>query len=97
MADLSRLLGLSKSALSKQVAGLVELGLLARGRVVDDGRRVRLELTHQGHRALVAHLGALAVLAARVEGAGFTVDRPGVGRPANNFSSGNSCHLGNHE
>lgn len=68
MADLRARLGLSKSALSKQVAALVALGYVARARPVDDGRRVRVALTQGGREALAAHLVALVALAAALSG-----------------------------
>lgn len=53
-------LGLSKSALSKQVGQLVDAGYVRQRRTVRDARsRVGLELTAAGRRAYAGHLAAL--------------------------------------
>jgi DNA-binding MarR family transcriptional regulator len=58
-------LGLSKSALSKQVAQLVEAGYVKQGRAVRDARsRLWLSLTADGTRAYRAHVRALQQLLA---------------------------------
>jgi DNA-binding MarR family transcriptional regulator len=52
-------LDLSPSALSKQVAALVDAGYVKQGRSGDDTRRVWLSLTRQGLKAYQAHVAAL--------------------------------------
>lgn len=90
MAELRRELDLSKSALSKQVAALVDGGYVCRVRARDDARQVRLALTDPGAAALREHLAAVLQLAGRPP-----VARP-TARPAEDFSRRNSCHLGKH-
>ncbi|MCL1869034.1 MAG: transcriptional regulator [Promicromonosporaceae bacterium] len=58
-------LGLSDSALSKQLSALEEAGYVATDRVLDAGRRrVRARLTSAGREALAGHLAALQELLA---------------------------------
>ncbi|WP_199580180.1 transcriptional regulator [Blastococcus sp. TBT05-19] len=53
-------LGLSKSALSKQLAHLVEAGYVQQERAVRDARsRLWLSLTREGARAYAGHVRAL--------------------------------------
>lgn len=52
-------LGLSPSALSKQVSALLEAGYVKQERLGVDSRRVWLSLTRQGARAYRAHVAAL--------------------------------------
>jgi DNA-binding MarR family transcriptional regulator len=64
-------LGLSESALSKQLSTLESAGYLAIERPVSDHRRrVRVRLTPQGQTAFQAHVRALqAIVAAAGDGA----------------------------
>lgn len=55
-------LGISPSALSKQVAALVDAGYVRQGRPRDDGRRVWLSLTAQGTKAYRSHVAALRAI-----------------------------------
>ena len=57
-------LGLSASALSKQVAALVEAGYVTQERSDRDSRRIWLSLTRQGAAAYRGHVAALQQLAA---------------------------------
>ncbi|ACZ32273.1 transcriptional regulator [Xylanimonas cellulosilytica DSM 15894] len=56
-------LGLSDSALSKQLGALEDAGYVTTDRVLDGGRRrLRARLTPRGRDALVGHLAALKAL-----------------------------------
>jgi DNA-binding MarR family transcriptional regulator len=57
-------LGLSPSALSKQVAALVEAGYVSQERSRTDSRRVWLSLTKQGRKAYRNHVTALQEIVA---------------------------------
>ncbi|WP_432520991.1 transcriptional regulator [Kineococcus sp. SYSU DK006] len=57
-------LQLSPSALSKQVAALVEAGYVKQERPGADSRRVWLSMTRQGARAYRAHVAALQEIVA---------------------------------
>ncbi|WP_432545616.1 MarR family winged helix-turn-helix transcriptional regulator [Kineococcus sp. SYSU DK004] len=57
-------LDLSPSALSKQVAALVEAGYVSQGRHGGDSRRVWLSLTRRGQRAYRDHVAALQEIVA---------------------------------
>jgi len=59
-------LDLSPSALSKQVAALVEAGYVKQERLGTDSRRVWLTLTRQGAKAYRAHVAALQEIVASV-------------------------------
>ncbi|WP_428964799.1 transcriptional regulator [Micromonospora fluostatini] len=59
MAVLKDTLGLSASALSKQVAALVDAGYVAQDRSKLDSRRIWLTLTKDGKRAYHRHVSAL--------------------------------------
>jgi DNA-binding MarR family transcriptional regulator len=62
-------LGLSKSALSKQLAQLVEAGYVKQSRATRDARsRLWLSLTAEGTRAYRAHVRALKQLIAAEAG-----------------------------
>lgn len=52
-------LDLSPSALSKQVAALVDSGYVKQERLGSDSRRVWLSLTRQGRKAYQSHVAAL--------------------------------------
>jgi DNA-binding MarR family transcriptional regulator len=54
--------GLSVSALSKQVHTLIDAGYVAQDRDVGDSRRIWLRLTSAGRAAYAAHLAALQAL-----------------------------------
>ena len=56
--------GLSASALSKQVAALVDAGYVAQQRSHTDSRRVWLSLTRDGKSAYRSHVRALRALLA---------------------------------
>lgn len=60
-------LDLSPSALSKQVAALVDAGYVRQGRPREDGRRVWLTLTRDGTKAYAAHVKALRAIVEQVE------------------------------
>lgn len=57
MVDLADEMGLDKSTMSRQVSGLMRLGLVQRSPDPDDGRAFLLELSDDGRRGLqaVAH------------------------------------------
>jgi DNA-binding MarR family transcriptional regulator len=57
-------LGLSPSALSKQVAALIEAGYVSQERSRSDSRRVWLSLTKQGRKAYRNHVTALQEIVA---------------------------------
>jgi DNA-binding MarR family transcriptional regulator len=58
------LLGMSDSALSKQVSALADAGYVGQRRVVRAGKsRVRISLTDEGRAAFRRHLAALRALA----------------------------------
>ena len=46
--DLARSLGVSAPTINKMVKGLIEIGLVTRDRLVDDGRSTRIFLTTRG-------------------------------------------------
>jgi len=50
--DLADQAAVSRPALTMAVDGLVERGLVSRGRLPDDGRAIAVRLTAKGHRAL---------------------------------------------
>lgn len=54
--------GLSASALSKQVAALVDVGYVRQDRAGHDSRRVALSLTKDGRRAYRDHVRALRAI-----------------------------------
>ena len=58
-------LELSPSALSKQVAALVEAGYVRQDRRGEDGRRVWLALTRPGAKAYRGHVRALQAIVAQ--------------------------------
>ena len=57
-------LDLSPSALSKQVAALVDAGYVKQERLGSDSRRVWLSMTRQGTRAYRGHVAALQKIVA---------------------------------
>lgn len=57
-------LGLSPSALSKQVAALVDAGYVGQARSGTDSRRIWLSLTKEGKRAYRSHVTALREIVA---------------------------------
>jgi len=66
LSAIKELLELSPSALSKQVAALVEAGYVKQERPGTDSRRVWLTLTRQGAKAYRAHVAALQEIVASV-------------------------------
>lgn len=64
MAVVKDAVGLSPSALSKQVAALVDAGYVAQERAQRDSRRIWLTLTPQGKRAYRGHVLALQEIVA---------------------------------
>lgn len=60
-------LDLSPSALSKQVAALVDAGYVSQERSRTDSRRVWLSLTKEGKRAYRSHVAALREIVAGAE------------------------------
>lgn len=68
LAVVKERLDLSPSALSKQVAALVDAGYVRQGRPREDGRRVWLSLTSEGTKAYKAHVAALRAIVAEAEG-----------------------------
>nr|WP_276612076.1 transcriptional regulator [Kineococcus vitellinus] len=64
MQVLKEHLQLSPSALSKQVAALLDAGYVKQERLGADSRRVWLSLTRQGTRAYRAHVAALQEIVA---------------------------------
>lgn len=64
MAVIKDALGLSASALSKQVSALVEAGYVAQERSHRDSRRIWLTLTPQGTKAYRSHVRALQEIVA---------------------------------
>ena len=56
---IQRHLGLSASALSKQVSALAEAGYVTQRRAYPDSRRVWLALTRAGRAAYHSHIAAL--------------------------------------
>ncbi len=66
LSAIKELLDLSPSALSKQVAALVEAGYVKQERPGTDSRRVWLTLTRQGAKAYRAHVAALQEIVASV-------------------------------
>jgi DNA-binding MarR family transcriptional regulator len=69
--------GLSASALSKQVHTLTEVGYVAQRRDVVDSRRIWLRLTHAGRTAYRSHLAALQALVDASNQAGVGADPGG--------------------
>lgn len=67
MTVLKDTLGLSASALSKQVAALVDAGYAAQQRSPADGRRTWLSLTKEGRRAYQSHVRALQEIVATAQ------------------------------
>lgn len=59
--------GLSASALSKQVAALVDAGYVRQDRTGKDSRRVLLSLTKDGQKAYRRHVQALRDIVASAE------------------------------
>lgn len=72
-AFLQKTVGLSASALSKQVRILIDAGYVAQLRDVVDSRRIWLRLTPVGRSAYRAHLAALQNLIAAGHRAGAQV------------------------
>ena len=70
-AFLQRTVGLSASALSKQVRVLIDAGYVAQLRDVVDSRRIWLRLTPVGRSAYRSHLAALQDLIATGNQAGI--------------------------
>jgi len=66
LSAIKELLELSPSALSKQVAALVEAGYVKQERPGTDSRRVWLTLTRQGAKAYRGHVAALQEIVASV-------------------------------
>jgi len=66
LSAIKELLDLSPSALSKQVAALVEAGYVKQERPGTDSRRVWLTLTRQGAKAYRGHVAALQEIVASV-------------------------------
>ncbi|MGO0578260.1 transcriptional regulator [Ornithinimicrobium panacihumi] len=64
MAVIKDVVGLSASALSKQVAALVDAGYVAQERARQDSRRIWLTLTPQGKTAYQSHIRALQEIVA---------------------------------
>lgn len=64
MAVIKDVVGLSASALSKQVAALVDAGYVTQERSQNDSRRVWLTLTPQGKLAYRSHIRALQEIVA---------------------------------
>lgn len=62
MSVLRDALGLSASALSKQVAALVDAGYIRQGRSRIDSRRIWLALTKEGKQAYRNHVRALQAI-----------------------------------
>lgn len=60
-------LGLSPSALSKQVAALVDAGYVRQQRSSSDSRRVYLSLTKKGTQAYRGHVKALQAIVAAAD------------------------------
>ncbi len=61
-AAVQRVVGLSTSALSKQVHTLIDAGYVTQSRSVADSRRIWLGLTPAGRAAYRSHLAALQAL-----------------------------------
>ena len=78
-AVLQRTVGLSASALSKQVHILIDAGYVAQVRDVIDSRRIWLRLTTVGRAAYRSHLTALQDLIATGHQAGMQGDADGSG------------------
>jgi DNA-binding MarR family transcriptional regulator len=55
-------LGISKSALSKQIAALAEAGYVTQSRSPSDSRRIWLDLTREGRAAYAGHVAALQAI-----------------------------------
>lgn len=64
MAVIKDVVGLSASALSKQVAALVDAGYVTQERSQKDSRRIWLTLTPQGKTAYRSHIRALQEIVA---------------------------------
>ncbi|WP_425438552.1 transcriptional regulator [Pseudonocardia oroxyli] len=64
MAVIKGVVGLSASALSKQVAALVDAGYVTQERSQKDSRRVWLTLTTRGRSAYRSHVRALQQIVA---------------------------------
>ena len=79
-AVLQRTVGLSASALSKQVHILIDAGYVAQVRDVVDSRRIWLRLTSVGRAAYRSHLAALQDLIATGNQAGIQGAANGSGR-----------------
>lgn len=74
MSVIKDILGLSASALSKQVAALVDAGYVEQSRSRQDSRRVWLRLTRAGVKAYRGHVQALQEI---VAGTDAGTDMPG--------------------
>jgi DNA-binding MarR family transcriptional regulator len=61
-STVQRTLGLSASALSKQVHTLIDAGYVAQARATGDSRRIWLQLTPAGRTAYRGHLAALRAI-----------------------------------
>lgn len=66
MSTIREALGLSPSALSKQVAALVDADYVAQERAKGDSRRIWLRLTREGKAAYRGHVRALREIVAGV-------------------------------
>lgn len=64
MAVIKDVTGLSASALSKQVAALVDAGYVVQERAQSDSRRIWLTLTPRGKKAYRGHVQALQEIVA---------------------------------
>ncbi|GLU48423.1 transcriptional regulator [Nocardiopsis ansamitocini] len=64
MALVKEVVGLSASALSKQVAPLVDAGYVTQERAQEDSRRIWLTLTPRGKAAYRSHIRALREIVA---------------------------------
>lgn len=64
MSVIKDAVGLSASALSKQVAALVDAGYLTQERATQDSRRIWLQLTKPGRAAYRGHVKALQAIVA---------------------------------
>lgn len=67
MGIIKEQLDLSPSALSKQVAALVDAGYVSQERSRTDSRRIWLSLTKEGKRAYRSHVAALREIVAGAE------------------------------
>ncbi len=68
MSVIKDVVGLSASALSKQVAALVEAGYVVQERSDKDSRRIWLTITRDGRKAFRSHVKALKAIVADIPG-----------------------------